>query len=147
MAVNTLDVHASRSAVFDVLADGWTYSNWVVGTSHMRAVEAAWPAAGSRLFHTAGAWPIALRDDTTIETCEPGRRLVMTASGRPFGKARIEIELTDVPDGCRITMREEPVAGPGAWGHNPLADRLLHRRNAEALTRLAALCERRVSPL
>ena len=33
--------------VFDVLSDGWTYSNWVVGTSHIRAVD--YPCARGRL--------------------------------------------------------------------------------------------------
>lgn len=146
MATNTIDIRVPRPDVFAVLADGWSYTNWVVGASHMRAVEAGWPAAGSRIFHCAGAWPVAVRDETRVETCEPGRRLVLTASGRPFGKARIEIELDDADGHCRVTMTEYPVAGPGRLGRNPVGDAILRRRNTEALSRLAAICERHTEP-
>ena len=35
----TRDVAATRQRVWDVLADGWTYSGWVVGNSRIRAVS------------------------------------------------------------------------------------------------------------
>ena len=35
----TRDISASRQRVWDVLADGWTYSGWVVGNSRIRAVD------------------------------------------------------------------------------------------------------------
>jgi uncharacterized protein YndB with AHSA1/START domain len=146
MAVNTALIAASRAATFAVLADGWKYSNWVVGTSHMRAVEADWPAPGSRLFHAAGAWPMVARDDTMVEAVTPDERLELTARGRPFGEARIVIELRDHDRGCEVTMRESPVAGPGKWLHSPVTEALLVRRNIEALARLAALAERRTRP-
>jgi uncharacterized protein YndB with AHSA1/START domain len=147
MATNQMEIAADRSAVFAVLSNGWTYSNWVVGTSHMRAVEANWPATGTRLFHASGAWPLALRDETQVDECETDRRLVLTARGRPFGEARIEITLDDTDTGCRITLDETPVAGPGRWAHNPLSEAVLARRNEESLARLAAICEHRVAPL
>jgi hypothetical protein len=43
----TRDIHASRQQVWDVMADGWTYLQWVVGNSRMRAVDPDWPAPGS----------------------------------------------------------------------------------------------------
>src|SRR4051794_1332630 len=119
MAVLSTHVRAGRAETFAVLADGWKYSNWVVGTSHMRAVEANWPAVGSRLFHASGPWPLSMRDETVVEEMEPDRRLVLLARGRPFGEARIEIDLEDDGDGSRITLREDPVSGPGKWLHNP----------------------------
>lgn len=146
MATNSARTRASRHAVFAVLADGWTYSNWVVGTSHMRAVESAWPAPGSRLFHASGAWPLVTRDETVVESADPGRRLVLTARGRPFGVARVVIGLDDDGTGCLITLHEQPVAGPGHWLHNPALDALLRRRNVESLARLVALAERRTDP-
>jgi uncharacterized protein YndB with AHSA1/START domain len=146
VAINHAYVAAARQAVFDVLADGWAYSNWVVGTSHMRAVEADWPAAGSRLFHASGAWPVLARDDTVVEAVEPGRKLVLTARGRPLGEARIVIELEDDAGGCRVMMSETPTAGPAKWLHNPLSEALLVRRNSESLARLAAISERRTAP-
>ncbi len=137
---------ASPDTVFAVLADGWLYSNWVVGTSHMRAVETAWPTVGSRLFHAAGTWPLVRRDDTIVDAVEPGRRLALTARGRPLGTAEIVIELADDPVGCLVTMTETPSGGPARWLHNPAFEALLVRRNTEALARLAALAERRTTP-
>jgi hypothetical protein len=32
------DIDALHHRVWEVLADGWTYSQWVVGNSRMRAV-------------------------------------------------------------------------------------------------------------
>jgi uncharacterized protein YndB with AHSA1/START domain len=146
MAVNTARIDASRAQVFAVLANGWLYSNWVVGTSHMRAVEADWPAAGSRLFHASGVWPLVTRDETQVESVDEGRRLELTARGRPFGEARIVLELEDDGAGCTITMHETPVAGPGRWLHNRVTEAMLVRRNTEALARLAAIAERRTAP-
>lgn len=146
MAVNTVRINASRQAVWDVLADGWTYTSWVVGTSHMRAVEADWPAPGAHLHHAAGAWPALTRDDTVVEEMDEGRRLKLTAHGRPFGKATIVIELDDDGGGCRLTMTEFPNSPMARMLHNPASEAVLHRRNDEALARLAALCERRTTP-
>lgn len=146
MANNQIKIDASRTAVWAVLADGWVYTNWVVGTSHMRAVEAGWPAAGSRLFHASGSWPLATRDETKVEEVEPQRRLVLTARARPFGEARVVLELDDDQDGCVVTMHETPVAGPGKWLHNPISEAALVRRNTESLARLAAIAEHRTAP-
>jgi uncharacterized protein YndB with AHSA1/START domain len=142
MATVERHIRASPQEVFGVLANGWYYSGWVVGTSHMRAVEAAWPAAGSRLFHASGIWPAALRDSTRVEEVIPDERLVMTAMGGRLGQARIEMDLRPDGDGTVVRMVEVPTGGPGLWIHNPLNDRLLVRRNVESLARLAALAER-----
>jgi uncharacterized protein YndB with AHSA1/START domain len=146
MATNSRLIDVDRQRVFAALSDGWCYSNWVVGTSHMRAVESGWPAVGSRLFHASGAWPFVTRDDTTVEECEPGRRLVLRASGGPAGDARIVLELADEAGGCRVTMHETPVSGLGHWLHNPVSEAVLLRRNVESLARLAAVAERRTAP-
>lgn len=148
MAVNTVRIAARPTAVFDVLADGWTYSNWVVGTSHMRAVEPTWPEVGSHLFHASGPWPVVRRDDTIVDEVEPGRRLVLTARARPFGTAKIVLELGDDGiGGCDVTMTETPSSGPGQWMHNAAFDAVLARRNTEALARLRCLCERHTTPV
>jgi Polyketide cyclase / dehydrase and lipid transport len=146
MAVNRVRIAATRQAVWDVLSDGWTYTNWVVGASHMRAVESAWPAEGSRLFHSAGVWPLLTRDETVVTGSEAQRKLSMTARGRPLGEAAVVLELTDDADGCLVTMHETPIAGPAKWLHSSLTEALLVRRNDESLARLAALCERRTVP-
>jgi uncharacterized protein YndB with AHSA1/START domain len=146
MAVVERHIAASPQDVFAVLANGWYYSGWVVGTSHMRAVEVSWPAAGSRLFHASGIWPAALRDETQVEEVSPPDLLVMTARGRPFGQARIEVTLTSADGGTLARLSEAPVSGPGRWIHNPLNERLLIRRNIESLARLAAIAEQRTQP-
>ena len=147
MAVVRAHIDAGVDSVFAVLADGWHYSNWVVGTSHVRAVEADWPAVGAKLFHASGIWPVVTRDETTVDAVDAPRLLVLTAKGRPFGEARVTLELTAAPaGGTDITMDEVPVAGPGKWVHNPLGDAVLARRNIESLARLAALVQRRTDP-
>jgi uncharacterized protein YndB with AHSA1/START domain len=146
VATVTATVKATPDAVFAVLADGWLYSNWVVGTSHVRAVEADWPKVGTRLHHATGAWPLVTRDESVVEEVDGGRRLVLVAKGRPLGEARVVVDLE--PDGAdtRVTMTETPISGPGKWVHNPLTEALLVRRNTEALARLAAVAERRTEP-
>ncbi|MBE7187104.1 SRPBCC family protein [Jatrophihabitans endophyticus] len=137
---------ATPADVWAVLAHGWYYSNWVVGTSHMRAVEASWPAVGSRLHHASGVWPLVARDETVVEEAYEHRRLVLEAKGRPFGSARIVIELEADGPGCTITLAETPSSGPGSWFDNPVAQAALARRNVEALARLAAIAEGRTEP-
>ena len=146
MATATLTIKAPPAAVFAVLADGWLYSTWVVGTSHMRAVQNDWPAVGARLFHASGIWPLVTRDETIVEAVRPDRRLVLVAKGRPFGEARVVIDLEPDGEGTRVTMAETPIAGPGKWVHNPLTEALLLRRNQETLARLAAVSERLTAP-
>jgi len=149
VATVSVTIRATPAAVHAVLADGWAYAGWVVGASHVRAVQADWPAVGSRLFHARGTWPLLMEDHTVVEAVDPGRRLVLLAHGGRLGDARIELSLTpDGPNGghTRVTMVETPVAGPGKWVHNPIADALLTRRNTEALTRLGCLVERPTTP-
>lgn len=146
MATVSRHVDAPPTAVWDVLADGWTYSNWVVGASHVRAVGATWPAAGAVLHHSQGIFPVTLDDEAVVEVSKPASRLVLLAKGRPLGTARVELDLRSEDGGTRVTMSETPVSGPGKWTHNPVADRLLVHRNTEALSRLAAMAERRTEP-
>jgi uncharacterized protein YndB with AHSA1/START domain len=143
MATVSRLVQASCDSVWEVLADGWVYPTWVVGASRMRAVDAAWPAVGARLHHSVGAWPMLIDDTTEVREAEPPSRLLLRARGWPVGEARIELRLDPEAGGCRVTMYEEPAAGPGLRLFNPLADRMLVARNTESLTRLAALAEAR----
>jgi uncharacterized protein YndB with AHSA1/START domain len=146
MATVSRTINAAPSAVFATLSDGWLYSNWVVGTSHMRAVETAWPAVGSRLHHCSGVWPIVTRDDTVVEESEPDRRLVLIANGGILGAARVVIELEAAGEDTVVTLVETPIAGIGKWTNNPVNEAILARRNVETLARLAALTERRTTP-
>lgn len=136
---------ASRAEVWAVIADGWTYSQWVVGNSRMRAVDAHWPQVGATIRHSIGIWPLVLDDVTVVLDCRPLEQLVLLAKGRPLGKARITLRLFDLEDGgCRIEMSEVPVGIPMGWVPNRVALAAAVPRNRECTWRLAALAERRV---
>jgi uncharacterized protein YndB with AHSA1/START domain len=142
VAITKRTVRASADRVFAVLADGWWYSDWVVGTSHIRDVDADWPAVGSRLHHKAGPWPISLHDKSTVEAVEPGRRLRLRAGLWPLGDAIVDIRLEPVGDDqTRVIMFEEFDQGPLRGMRNKINDLLLHQRNVEALRRLADIAE------
>ena len=142
------EVRAGADRVFAELADGWAYVGWVVGASHIRDVDAEWPAAGSKIHHKVGVWPLDISDHTESLACEPGRRLLLRARGWPLGEATVEIlleqrsaSLTDV------RIREAPTAGPGRWLDNPILRIMLRLRNRETLRRLADRVEHRAFPL
>lgn len=139
----TRETTASVRAVWDVLADGWTYSQWVVGNSRMRAVDRDWPAPGSRIHHSVGLWPLVVNDTTTVVECAPREQLVLLAKTRPFGAARITIRLGQIPAGCRIEMAEVPAVAPLSWLPDPVALAMAWPRNRECTWRLASLAERR----
>jgi uncharacterized protein YndB with AHSA1/START domain len=139
----TRTVEAPAADVWQVLADGWAYATWVVGASRVRRVDVDFPAPGAQIHHSVGMWPLVLSDTTEVEACEPERRLVLRARGRPFGEARILIELLDHGDSCVVTIREDAASGPGRFVPAPLRQAAVLPRNREALRRLAFLAERR----
>lgn len=139
----TRDIAAAPQRVWDVIADGWTYSQWVVGNSRMRAVDPNWPAPGSTIHHSIGVWPVLLNDETVVEEAVEPERLVLYAKGRPFGGARIILRLVEIPQGCRVEMDEFPISGVGKLIPDRLGDMAAYPRNTETLRRLAFLAERR----
>jgi hypothetical protein len=138
----TRDVAASRQQVWDVLADGWTYSQWVVGNTRMRAVDPDWPAPGSTIRHSVGVWPAVIDDETIAEECAPLEKLVLLAKMGPLGAARVTLRLSDIPDGCRVEMDEVAVRPPMSLVPSAVQQLGLWPRNREALWRLGALAER-----
>lgn len=145
MAKNVRILHCRPEDVFDVLADGWLFTTWVVGASRMRAVEAAWPAVGSQLHHSFGVWPLVIDDATTMLTWEPSHRMVIQPKGWPLGEARVEILVEEHRRGCKVTIFENPVAGPGTWVPSFLMQPLLWVRNIETLRRLGWVSEGRAA--
>jgi hypothetical protein len=143
MATVRRHVNATPADVWDVLSDGWRYGNWVVGTSHMRAVDANWPEPGTRLEHATGMWPLVIRDSTEVESADEPRSLVLLAHGSAFGDARIAIAVRESGGGSAVEITETPVSGPGKLLRNPIGDAAIARRNVETLARLAVLAERR----
>ncbi|XVV10543.1 SRPBCC family protein [Actinoplanes sp. CA-131856] len=143
MAIVQRTVQAPPDRVFAVLADGWTYSDWVVGTVHIRDVDESWPAVGSHLHHKAGPWPLSLHDSSEVLIVEPDKRLKLNAGLWPLGEAVVDIKLEPAPGGgTKVTIEEDFERGPLRAARNKLNDLLLHRRNIETLRRLADIAER-----
>ncbi len=136
------DVAVPCERVWEVLARGWTYTQWVVGNSRMRAVDPNWPEPGSSIRHSIGIWPLVINDSTVVEGCEPPHQLVLCARLGPLGAARITMLLHETPQGCRVEMIEVPVEGAMGAVPNAIALAAAYPRNKECLWRLAALAER-----
>ena len=146
MAIVKRTVSAPPDRVFAVLADGWTYSDWVVGTVHIRDVDPHWPAVGSKLHHRAGPWPLSLEDSSTVVAMIPERELVLNAGLWPLGAATVKILLEPVGAGStRVTMAEDFESGPLLFLRNKVNDLVLHKRNKESLRRLADIATREKS--
>ena len=143
MATNTCTASCPPEDVFDVLADGWLYPSWVVGASRIRDVEAAWPATDAKIHHSFGIWPALIDDSTSVLEWDPPRRMVLKARGWPMGSAKVVLEVEPAAGGCRITIREDAIEGPGTLMPKPVRDALIHVRNVETLRRLSYLAEGR----
>jgi hypothetical protein len=128
------DIAATRQRVWEVLADGWSYSGWVVGNSRIRAVSGNWPAPGARILHSIGTWPAVINDETVVESADVGRELVLLANVRPAARARITLRLSDIHDGrCRVEMSEVVVSRPLRWVPDTLQLLGVAPRNRECL--------------
>ncbi|GGR91493.1 polyketide cyclase [Micromonospora fulviviridis] len=143
MAIVEKVIDAPPQQIFDVLADGWTYSDWVVGTVHVRDVDDTWPRVGSRLHHKAGPWPLSLQDTSTVLECDAPHKFVVRAGLWPAGEAIVVFRLEPLDGGrTRVTIGEDFAAGPLRWVRNKLNDLVLHQRNKETLRRLSDIATR-----
>lgn len=141
MAVNSRRMSVPRSDVWSSLSDGHVYSDWVVGTSHIRTVDPHWPAPGARLYYSIGRGRLRYDGHTEVLAADPGRRLELEAHAWPLGTMRIELRLIDDGDGTCVVMVERPARGAWAPLHNRAGDLLLSLRNKEALRRLERLVQ------
>jgi len=138
------DIDAPADAVWQVLCDGWTYANWVVGASRVRDVEPDWPAQGSRIHHAVGPWPLLIQDSTSAMRSIPERELALRARGWPLGEADVVLVIDPTgPQACRVSISEDAVAGPGRLAPHRLRQAMIAPRNREALYRLALIAEGR----
>ncbi len=139
-------INTSPEQVFIVLADGWTYSDWVVGTAHIRDVDSGYPAPGTAIHHKAGPWPFSLHDKSVVLECDPGKMLYLRVGLWPLGEGLVRLTLAPIGGtSTRVKMDEQPADGPLHWLHTKVNDLLLHRRNKESLRRLGDLAERRAA--
>lgn len=132
---------ATAARVWQVLADGWVFSSWVVGASRIRAVDARWPAPGTCIHHSVGLWPFLLDDRTRVERCTPDRELVLHARAWPFGTAEVAIRLRPDGSGCAVELVERGVSAPARWVPDRLQELAFRPRNRECLRRLALIAE------
>ena len=146
MVTVTRRMRCPADAVLALLADGWSYATWVVGTSRIRGVDTAWPTPGTRIAHSAGIWPLVVNDVTVaLDWDRPGGRLELQARGWPAGEARVLLRVRRDGDGCVVRLDEDAVRGPGTLVPRPLRSAMLLPRNRETLQRLAMLAERRAA--
>ncbi len=143
MVTVTRRMRCPADAVLAVLADGWSYATWVVGTSRIRGVDVDWPSPGSRIAHSAGLWPAVIDDVTVALDWDRERgRLELRARGWPAGEARVLLRVRPDGDGCVVRLDEDAVRGPGVVVPSPVRTAVIAPRNRETLHRLALLAER-----
>lgn len=136
-------IKAPPERVFAVLADGWSYSDWVVGTAHIRGVDPGWPEPGTKLYYQAGLCPLTISDTTLVLESQPPVRLVLRPRLRVLGHLTVRFDLAPVDtDATRVTLTENIEQGPVRWLWTKAYDLAMHARNVEALRRLADLAER-----
>jgi uncharacterized protein YndB with AHSA1/START domain len=143
MGTVTRTVATTPARVFAILADGWTYSGWVVGCSHIRNVDRGFPTPGTKIHHSVGVWPATIEDTTEAVEMEPDRRLVLEARVWPVGKAKVSFTLEARGDETVVTIAEEATDGVGRALQNKATDPLLDKRNEESLERLFAMAVHR----
>jgi len=143
MAVVNVLVQRPPEQVWEVLADGHAYAQWVVGTKAIRAVDEHWPEVGSAIHYTVGLGPLEFRGRTVVRRAEPGRQLGLEADGGPLGTARIVIDVIDWGNDSVVVLDEHPLRGAGYRLHNTFSDAVLLLRGRPMVHKFARLVESR----
>lgn len=137
-------IPVAPAIVFAVLADGWSYADWVVGSTAVRAVDPAWPAAGAHIRHRVGRWPLRISDVTVVRAMVRDQLLELEARLRLFGRLTVRIMLAGDEDGTTVYMAEQALCGPFLLVPEWLRAWAFRVRNRISLARLADLAVRRV---
>lgn len=143
MATLNVLVRRPPEQVWDVLADGWAYAEWVAGTRAIRSVDPGWPEVGSSIHYTLGRGLFTLEDRTTVRIVRPRRELQMEAHAGRLGTARLSIDILPWGDGSVVIFDEHPLSGRGARWHNALVEAGVRMRNRRMLRRFAEIVEQR----
>jgi uncharacterized protein YndB with AHSA1/START domain len=141
MAVRHHLIHASPTQVWEVLADGSRYADWVVGTSASRVASGLWPELGSALEYTVRIGPWTVAGTTVVRSVESPRNLELEVDSGPLGTARVAIEVRPWGDEALVKVDEHPLRGIGGTLHNPVVDALIQLRHRSMLARLANVVE------
>ena len=143
MAIVNVLVRRPPERVWEVLADGSAYADWVVGTRDIRSVDEGWPAVDTAIHYTLGVGFLEFRGRTVVRAVEEGRTLGLEAEACPLGTAPIMIELLPWGGDTVVVLDEHPLRGPGYRLHNTVSDALLLVRGRPMVKNLARLVERR----
>src|SRR5664279_3568165 len=108
MSRTTRVMRCAPEAVFAVLEDGWTYATWVVGAARIRGVDPGFPAAGTAIHHSVGAWPLLLSDTTTVEQVDAPHDLTLRVRAWPAGDGIVRLTLR--PSGLSTEVTLEAVS-------------------------------------
>jgi hypothetical protein len=141
MAVRHHVIKADPAVVWDVLADGHRYAEWVVGTGESRPRRGRWPQKGASLAYEIRLGPIRLGNETVVRYCREGSLLELEIIAGPLGTARFSIELREWGEDCLVIADEHPLRGAGAIVHNVGVEALIQLRHRSMLARLARCCE------
>ncbi|WP_395576456.1 SRPBCC family protein [Streptomyces sp. BK79] len=141
MAVRHRLVQASPAAVWDVLANGDLYVEWVVGPSEVTPKSGQWPQVGATIAYEVRLGPLRLNNESVVRRCEEGSVLELEAKAGRLGTGRIAIELRPWGENCLVIVDEHPLRGPGGLVHNAAVEALIQVRHRAMLARLAKLCE------
>ncbi|MGW0565286.1 SRPBCC family protein [Streptomyces sp. NPDC003016] len=141
MAVRHHLIRRPPEVVWEVLADGSRYGDWVVGTSQSRPEKGDWPQVGATIEYTVRLGPWAATGQTVVRRSEPPYELELEADSGPLGTARIAIEVRPWGDDALIILDEHPLRGVGGMLHNTALDALLQLRHRSMLGRLAKVVE------
>lgn len=129
--------------MFDLLADPWTYADWVVGSDRIREADANWPDVGSEFKHVVGVWPLKSHDHSYVEAVEAPHHLRLRVKARPFVTARVWLDLKPGGAGTVVEMYEDAADPISRAVLNPLTQPLVVVRNKIAIRRLRDMAEGR----
>jgi hypothetical protein len=141
VAVRHRLIQASPQAVWNVLADGNQYVEWVVGPSDVTPRSGQWPQVGATIGYEVRLGPVRLNNESVVRRCVAGSELEIEAKAGRLGTARIAIELRPWGEQCLVIVDEHPLRGPGGFVHNVGVEALIQVRHRAMLARLAKLCE------
>ncbi|MEU6807797.1 SRPBCC family protein [Streptomyces sp. NPDC046831] len=142
MAIRHQLIKTDPGTVWNVLADGNRYAEWVVGTAASHEVRGDWPEVGAALEYEVRLGPARLTNRTVVRRCVEGSVLELEAKAGWLGTARIAVELRSWGEYCLVLLDEHPLQGTGGTLHNAGIECLIQIRHRAMLARLADVCEK-----
>lgn len=140
--MHNMIVRAHPKDVWEVLADPYSYDQWVMGTKQIVCADREWPAVGSAFIYEAGLGPLRFRGRTAVREVEEPSRLEMEADAKLLA-ARVAISIKRWGDESRVVLEEHWIRGSYLLLENPVVDLALNIRNRVMVKYLAREVQRR----